>query len=190
MLWQARAEIKAPRHGRIEPSGKVRRHCGGAAQPVGSERSPVSSRRAQPHMSQAVVVATCSYAGRDEARAHRRPDPNRHAARRFELAQTLTVWREPNSNRSQGVWRAQLADSEHSPAPNRQPPPRPSDDASSNGSLSRCKASYCQRGDVFERHMHVHTRAHRCARAHARTPARTCRSRKARRCIRAISPLL
>ena len=137
-------------------------------------------------MSQAVVVATCSYAGRDEARAHRRPDPNCHAARRFELAQTLTVWREPNSNRSQGVWRAPLANLEHSPAPNQQPPPRPSDDASSNGSLSRCKASYCHRGDAFERHMHVHTRAHRCARAHARTPMRTCRLRKARRCIRAI----
>jgi hypothetical protein len=206
MLWQARAEIEAPRHGRIEPSGKVRRHRCGAVQPVGSERSPVSSRRAQPHMSQAVVVPTFSY-GRDAARAHRRPDPNRAAARRFELAQTLTVRREPNGNRSQGVWRAQLADSEHSPAPNQQPPP-PSDDASSNGSLSRCKASYCHWGDAFERHMHlhtraqmrtctrahtdahVHTRAHRCARAHARTQMRTCRLRKARRCIRAISPLL
>ena len=167
MLWQARAEIKAPRHGRIEPSGKVRRHRCGAGQPVGSERSPVSSRRAQPHMSQAVVVPTFSYAGRDEAREHRRPDPHHHAARR-----------------------APLANSEHSPAPNQQPPPRPSDDASSNGSLSRCKASYCHRGDAFERQMHVHTRAHRFARAHPRTPARTCRLRKARRCIRAISPLL
>ena len=115
-------------------------------------------------MSHAVFVRTFSCAGRDAARAHRRPDPNRHAARRFELAQTLTVWREPNSNRSQGVWRAPLANSKHSPAPTRQPPPS-SDDASSNGSLSRCKASYCHRGDAFERHMHVHTRAERCARA-------------------------
>jgi hypothetical protein len=175
MLWQARAEINAPRHGRIEPRGKIHRHsvCG-AAQPVGSERSPVLNRQQRPHsshvrMSQAVVVPTFSYAGRDAARAHRRPDPNRHSARRFELAQTQTVWREPNSNRSQGVWRAQLANSEHSPAPTRQPPPRPSDDASSNGSWSRCKASCCHRGDAFERHMHVHTRAHtrahRCARA-------------------------
>ena len=128
----------------------------GAAQPVCSERSPVPNRQPRPHMSQAVFVPTFSYAGRDPARAHRRPDPNRPAARRFELAQTLTVCREPNSNRSQGLWRAQLADSTHSPAPNRQPPPRPSDDSSSNGSSSAhccCKASYCRRGDAFERHM-------------------------------------
>ena len=142
----------------------------GAAQPVCSERSPVPNRQPRPHMSQAVFVPTFSYAGRDPARAHRRPDPNRPAARRFELAQTLTVWREPNSNRSQGVWRAPLADSKHSPAPNQQPPPS-SVDASSNDGMSRCKASYC-------------------VRAHARTPMRTCQLRKARRCIRAISPLL
>jgi hypothetical protein len=139
----------------------------GAAQPVCSERSPVSNRHPRPHMSPAVFVPKFSYTGRNAARAHRRPDSNRHAARRFDLAQTLTVWREPNSNRSQGVWRVQLANSKHSPAPNRQPPPR-FDDASSNGSLSAhccCKASYCCRGDAFERHMHVHARAHGCARA-------------------------
>ena len=142
----------------------------GASQPVCSKRSPVSNRQRWPHMSQAVFVPAFSYAGTDAARARRSPDPNRHAARRAELARTLTVWREPNSNRSQGVWRAPLANSKHSPAPNQQPP-LSSDDASSNGSLSRCKASYC-------------------ARAHARTPMRRCRLRKARRCIRAISPLL
>ena len=193
MLRQALAAMNAPQHGRIEPTRNFVDEVCGAARPVCSERSPVSNRQPRPHslhvrMSQAVFVPTFSHAGWDAARAHRRPDANRAAARRFELAQKLTVWREPNSNRSQGVWRVPLADSEHSPAPNRLPPP--SDDASSNGSLSRCKASYCHRGDAFERHMHVHPRAHRCARAHARTPVRTCRLRKARRCIRAISPLL
>ena len=73
----------------------------GAAQPVCSERSPVSNRQPWPHSShvpmsqQAVFVPTSSYAGRDAASARRRPDPKRHAARRVELAQT--VWRGPNS---------------------------------------------------------------------------------------------
>ena len=102
------AEINTPLHGIIEPSETYIETVCGAAQPVCSERSPVSSRQPRPHMShvrmsQAVFVPTFSYAGRDAARAHRRPDANRAAARRLELAQTLTVRREPNSNRSKGA---------------------------------------------------------------------------------------
>jgi hypothetical protein len=172
MLWQARAEIKAPRHGRIEPSGKVRRHRCGAAQPVGSERSPVSSRRAQ-HMSQAVVVPTFSCAGRDEARARRRPDPNCLAARRFELAQTLTVWRKPNGNRSEGGARRWQTWNTHQLRIDSRRPRLPTmlprtavrvaaKHRTVTGATHLKDTCMCTRAHTDA---HVHTRAQRCARA-------------------------
>ncbi len=95
-------------------------------------------------------------------------------------------WQHPKTQRSQGVWRAPLANSKRSPAPNQQPPPppQPSDDASSNEALSvHCcsKRRYCRRSGAFDQHMraraptHTHTQRCACKRTHKDTGLRICK---------------